>query len=55
LFESQGKTTFRSVLAISLGPNPQLLYPTLALAAFLGWKAAWAVVERQRARHESLG
>lgn len=26
------------------------LYPTLALAAFLAWKAGWAVVERRRAR-----
>ena len=24
-------------------PNPRLLYPALALAAFVGWKAAWAI------------
>ena len=28
--------------------NPELAYPALALAAFLAWKAAWAVVERRR-------
>jgi hypothetical protein len=28
--------------------NPQLLSPTLALVAFLAWKAARAVVERRR-------
>ncbi|MBX9788876.1 MAG: hypothetical protein K2Y37_08155 [Pirellulales bacterium] len=27
---------------------PQLRYPLLALAAFLSWKAAWAVVEPRR-------
>jgi hypothetical protein len=37
--------------------NPTLGWPALALAAFLAWKAAWAVVERRRsktfAQHES--
>jgi hypothetical protein len=28
----------------------ELLYPALALAAFLAWKTAWAVVERRRRR-----
>jgi hypothetical protein len=30
--------------------NRQLLWPALALAAFLFWKAAWVVVERRRRR-----
>jgi hypothetical protein len=29
---------------------PQLRWPALALAVFLAWKAAWAVVERRRRR-----
>jgi len=29
-------------------PNPNLLWPALTLAAFLAWKALWAVVERRR-------
>jgi len=29
--------------------NPKLWIPTLALVAFLGWKVAWAAVERRRA------
>jgi len=29
-------------------PNPELVRPALALAAFLAWKAAWAVVQRRR-------
>ncbi|MGD9647385.1 MAG: hypothetical protein AB7U73_16855 [Pirellulales bacterium] len=29
-------------------PNTAAAYPALALAAFLAWKAAWAVVERRR-------
>ena len=37
-------------LIVHVGPNPQLAWPTLALAAFLAWKAAWAVVERRRRR-----
>lgn len=28
--------------------NPRLKWPALAFAAFLAWKAAWAVVERRR-------
>jgi hypothetical protein len=28
--------------------NPATRWPVLALAAFLAWKAAWAVVERRR-------
>jgi hypothetical protein len=31
-------------------PNARLLYPALALAAFLVWKAAWAMVARRRRR-----
>ena len=31
-------------------PNPNLKWPALALAAFLAWKAAWAVAERRRRR-----
>ena len=31
--------------------NRPLLWPALALAAFLAWKAAWAVVEHRR--HQS--
>jgi len=30
--------------------NGQLLQPASALAVFLAWKAAWAVVERRRRR-----
>ncbi|MBX9789540.1 MAG: hypothetical protein K2Y37_11545 [Pirellulales bacterium] len=29
------------------GFNPALRWPALALAAFLAWKCAWAVVERR--------
>ena len=29
-----------------VGWNPALLYPALALAAFIGWKAAWAIGRR---------
>jgi hypothetical protein len=28
--------------------NPGLLYPALALAAFVGWKAAWAIAQRRK-------
>ncbi|MBX9788474.1 MAG: hypothetical protein K2Y37_06125 [Pirellulales bacterium] len=28
--------------------NPALRWPAIALAVFLSWKAAWAVVERRR-------
>jgi len=30
--------------------NPRLAWPALALAAFVAWKVAWAVVERRRTR-----
>ena len=33
--------------------NARLLYPAFALAAFLAWKAAWVMVERQRRRHSA--
>ena len=33
---------------LEFGPIPDLLWPVLALAAFLAWKAACAVVERRR-------
>ena len=42
------KSTAVRHLQVFLGPNPELAYPTLALVAFLAWKAAWAVVERRR-------
>lgn len=35
---------------IAVVPHPNLKWPALALAVFLTWKAAWAVVERRRAR-----
>lgn len=41
--------THRTVLE-SRRPNPALLYPALALAAFVGWKAAWAIGRRVAAR-----
>ena len=31
-----------------IGLNHRLQFPVLALAAFLAWKAAWAVIERRR-------
>jgi len=31
-------------------PNPGLKWPALALALFLTWKAAWALIERRRGR-----
>jgi hypothetical protein len=34
--------------AIQLGPMPELLWPALALATFLAWKAVWAVAKRRR-------
>jgi len=34
---------------ISIAPK-SLVYPAISLAAFLAWKAAWAVIERRRAR-----
>lgn len=33
--------------------NPALLCPALSLAAFVGWKAAWAIVERMWRRAEA--
>ena len=33
--------------------NPALRYPALALAALVGWRAAWAIVERRRKRSEA--
>lgn len=39
--------------AIQLGPNPELLWPALALSAFLAWKSAWAVVECRHAQRET--
>jgi len=34
------------------GPNPKLKWPLLALAAFLTWKWAWAIVARRKRRRE---
>jgi hypothetical protein len=31
-------------------PNPAYLYPVLALAAFVGWKAVWLIADRRRER-----
>ena len=45
LTNSSNQTDWR-MLALVL-PKP-LLWPALALAAFLTWKAAWAAVERRR-------
>ncbi len=41
-----------NVLVEQFDPNPNssLLYPAIALAAFISWKAAWRIVERQRKR-----
>jgi hypothetical protein len=39
-------------IALGIGPNPAILYPALALAAFIGWKTAWPIVERRRKRAE---
>jgi len=36
--------------SIYVGPVAELAWPALALAAFLAWKAAWAVVERGHRR-----
>ena len=35
-----------------LGPAPEILYPLLALAAFVGWKAAWAIGRLARRKAE---
>jgi hypothetical protein len=41
-------TSTHRELILYIGPDPQLAWPVLALAAFLAGKAAWAVVERRR-------
>ena len=41
-------TALLATLHAQVGLNPELRWPTLALAAFLAWKAAWAVAERRR-------
>jgi hypothetical protein len=48
-FMSSKATTGQHGLQLYVGPNPELAYPALALAAFLAWKAVGAVVERRRA------
>jgi len=35
-------------------PNPALIYPSLALLAFIAWKVAWLVVERRRTRAATI-
>ena len=49
--DERGSTWSRGPLPISpdeVRMNPQLVWPALALATFLTWKAAWAVIERRR-------
>lgn len=36
--------------SLKIGELPRLVWPALALFAFLAWKAAWAVVERRQDR-----
>lgn len=49
VLQSAQAHSFRGI-AIGFGPNPAIVYPFLALAAFVGWKGAWAIVERRRQR-----
>ncbi len=41
---------FRQCHVNEVAVNPALLYPALALVAFVGWKAAWAIGRRMPAR-----
>jgi hypothetical protein len=43
----------RVAALVQIGPQPALQWPVLALAAFIAWKAGWAIVARRRARPES--
>lgn len=43
---------FVAVVTETYTLNPALLGPTLALAAFVGWKAAWAIGRRVKARKD---
>jgi len=38
---------------VYFGPNPELAWPTLALAVFISWKVMWAFRERVVRRHMS--
>ena len=52
---SGNPTTGQRGLHVYIGRNSGLTWPALALAAFLAWKAAWAVVERRRRRSAAPG
>lgn len=40
------------IYVVERRPNLKLIYPALALAAFLSWKLLWLVVERRRRTQE---
>ena len=47
---ARGHSSTDRELTVAFGPNPELEYPALALAAFSIGKAAWLIAKRTRAK-----